>query len=44
MTLGYADGKRLVFDLPGAAAAELPQIGQGLEIALEPDGISVLPR
>lgn len=44
VTLDYADGKRLVFDLPGAAAAELPQTGQALRIALDPEGISVLPR
>ena len=42
VTLGYAADDRLVFDLPGSVAAELPQSGQPVQLALSPEGISVL--
>ncbi len=44
IALGYGDGQRLVFDLPGAAAAELPPAGEALQLALAPEGISLLAR
>jgi ABC-type Fe3+/spermidine/putrescine transport system ATPase subunit len=44
ITLGYGDGQRLVFDLPGAAAAELPAAGEAVQLALAPEGISLLTR
>jgi ABC-type Fe3+/spermidine/putrescine transport system ATPase subunit len=44
ITLGYGDGQRLVFDLPGAAAADLPPAGETLQLALAPEGISLLAR
>lgn len=44
ITLSYADSQRLVFDLPGHAAGELPAPGQWLQIQLDPAGISLLAR
>jgi ABC-type Fe3+/spermidine/putrescine transport system ATPase subunit len=42
VTLGYAAGARLVFELPGSAADDLPQPGQPLCLTLDPDGLSLL--
>jgi ABC-type Fe3+/spermidine/putrescine transport system ATPase subunit len=42
VTLGYAPEAHLVFDLPGSAADDLPQPGQPLRLALDPDGLSLL--
>ncbi len=42
VTLGHEAGSRLVFDLPGQAAAELPQPGQPVRLMLSPEGVSVL--
>jgi ABC-type Fe3+/spermidine/putrescine transport system ATPase subunit len=42
VTLGYAPGARLVFELPGSAADALPQPGEPLSLALDPDGLSLL--
>jgi ABC-type Fe3+/spermidine/putrescine transport system ATPase subunit len=42
VTLGYATDGRLVFDLPGSVAAELPQPGQPVQMVLSPDRITVL--
>jgi ABC-type Fe3+/spermidine/putrescine transport system ATPase subunit len=44
ITLGYGDGQRLVFDLPGAAAAALPPAGEALQLALASEAISLLAR
>lgn len=44
ITLSYADGQRLVFDLPGAAAGDLPAPGQWIQVHLDPAGISLLAR
>jgi ABC-type Fe3+/spermidine/putrescine transport system ATPase subunit len=42
VTLGYAPDARLVFELPGSAAAGLPQPGQPLRLMLDPAGLSLL--
>jgi ABC-type Fe3+/spermidine/putrescine transport system ATPase subunit len=42
VTLGYAAGARLIFELPGLAADDLPQPGQPLCLTLDPDGLSLL--
>jgi ABC-type Fe3+/spermidine/putrescine transport system ATPase subunit len=42
VTLGHETGSRLVFDLPGSAATELPSPGEPVQLALSAEGISVL--
>lgn len=42
LTLTCAAETRLVFELPGAAADELPALGQIVQCALDPEGVSVL--
>ncbi len=42
VTLGYAADAPLVFELPGSAADDLPEPGQPLRVALDPDGLSLL--
>ncbi|MCS6845693.1 MAG: ABC transporter ATP-binding protein [Caldilineales bacterium] len=36
-------GPRFTFDLPGAAAASLPAVGEPLRLRLDPDGVVLLP-
>ncbi len=43
ITLKVAAGAPLVFELPGSAADDLPDPGQPLRLALDPDGLSLLP-
>jgi len=43
VTLGGAAGAPLVFELPGSMADDLPQPGQPLRLALDPDRLSLLP-
>lgn len=42
VTLGYAADARLIFELPGSAADDLPRSGQALQVVLDPDGLSLL--
>lgn len=42
VTLGYAADARLIFELPGSAADDLPRSGQPLQVVLDPDGLSLL--
>jgi thiamine transport system ATP-binding protein len=42
VTLGYAADARLIFELPGSAADNLPQSGQPLRLTLDPEGLSLL--
>jgi ABC-type Fe3+/spermidine/putrescine transport system ATPase subunit len=42
VTLGFATDARLIFELPGAAADDLPRLGQPLRVLLDPDGLSLL--
>lgn len=42
VTVGYGADGRLVFELPGSTASELPQPGQPVQLALSREGVSVL--
>lgn len=39
----YGLGSRLIFELPGSAADDLPLTGQSIRLAIDPDGLTLLP-
>ena len=43
VTIAPDGGTHLLFELPGAAAENLPPLGESVDLYLDPDGLSVLP-
>ncbi len=41
--VGYGAEGRLVFELPGGTADDLPAVGQPLRLQIDPDGLTLLP-